>query len=329
MKKYSVAIFGSSLRSNFDKYSDKDLIVIAQSYKELSRLQKKYESQGFSVSLYTYKKLQYLSDIGNLFVQHLKKESSILIDYDNILQKLLSEHKETSPTSEQVLESIIFFNLVKYVPDTPLGYAWFCDCFYVGIRNYLILQSAIKLDFNFSFLDLINELLKNNIINKSDYEILRQLRVLKKNYRDRINEEYPSKKFIVSLEEIGYKLNLLDSVNFVDRKGFIDFFKNKISKDDINHYFKLRLLEIYYLLLGKRIREIDKIICNPQFYALKFKDMGFIETLIKSIDKKNDPQHGFWYWAKLSNKSNSSVYNKDLWSPENEVHLIPNVIPSP
>ncbi len=40
MKNYSVAIFGSSLRADFDKYSDRDLLVVADDFKTLEKLKK-------------------------------------------------------------------------------------------------------------------------------------------------------------------------------------------------------------------------------------------------------------------------------------------------
>ena len=98
MKNYSVAIYGSSLRSDFDKYSDKDLLIVSSSYKRLNQLKKSYEERGFSVSTYTYSKLQFLSRKGSLFIEHLRKESSILIDDKNRLKCILESHIETVPT---------------------------------------------------------------------------------------------------------------------------------------------------------------------------------------------------------------------------------------
>jgi len=159
MKKYSISIFGSSLGPNFDKYSDKDLLMVSDSYSTLAELKKKYESEGYSVSTYTYKKLKYLSEKGSLFVQHLKVESKILIDYKDLLKSILDNHKEIQPSNEQIYDSIEYFNFLRIIPDSVIGYAWFCDCFYVGIRNYLILKSASERNYNFSFLSLLNDLL--------------------------------------------------------------------------------------------------------------------------------------------------------------------------
>lgn len=287
MKKYSIAIFGSSLRPNYDKYSDKDLLIVSNSYSTLNELKNTYEQDGFSISTYTYKKLKYLSDKGSLFVQHLKSESNILTDYKGLLTNILESHKEHQPSSEQIKESIDFFDFLKNIPDSKIGYAWFCDCFYVGIRNYLILKSAESKNYRFSFLNLLSDLLKSETINNEDFEILRQLRVLKKNYRERVYDELPSKDYINALIKVGHKLNLLPETNYQSIDNYTTILLKYVKTKGRNHYFKLRLVEIFYLLSGKRLQEIDKIICNPQLYAMKFKNNEFVSKLITVIENKN------------------------------------------
>lgn len=290
MKTYSIAIFGSSIRPNFDKYSDKDLLIVSDSYFIINALRTKYEKDGYSVSTYTYKKLKYLSDKGSLFIQHLKLESQILTDYKGLLFEILENHNKSRPSLEQINESIQYFEFLKNIPDNEIGYAWFCDCCYVGIRNYLILKSAESKEYKFSFLNLIDDLLKTKVIDASDFEILRQLRVLKKNYRERINDELPSKDFINSLIKVGQKLNLLPSVNFQRIDSFNTNLLDYVSAKKVNHYIKLRLVEIFYLLSGQRFDELDKIICNPQLYAMKFKNNEFVNKIIAVIEEKNGLQ---------------------------------------
>lgn len=293
MKKYSIAIFGSSLRPNFDKYSDKDLLIVSNSYTKLNELKNIYEQDGYSISTYTYKKLKYLSEKGSLFVQHLKTESKILTDYKGLLTDILENHKELQPSSEQIKESIDFFNFLENIPDSKIGYAWFCDCYYVGIRNYLILKSAESKNYGFSFLNLLSDLLKSKSINNEDFEILRQLRVLKKNYRERIYDELPSKDYIDALIKVGHKLNLLPNTNYQNIDNYTTILLKYAEAKDTNHYFKLRLVEIYYLLSGQRLKELDKIICNPQLYAMKFKNNEFVRKVISDIKKKNGTQQAF------------------------------------
>lgn len=291
MKTYSIAIFGSSLRPNFDKYSDKDLLIVSNSYSVLNALKAKYEKDGYSVSTYTYKKLKYLSDKGSLFIQHLKLESQILTDYKGQLTEILENHKKSKPSSEQIKESIQYFDFLKNIPDSEIGYAWFCDCCYVGLRNYLILKSAESKKYKFSFLNLIADLLKSKDIDANDFEILRQLRVLKKNYRERINDELPSKEFTNSLIKVGQKLNLLRTVNFQGIDSFNTNLLDYVKAKETSHYFKLRLVEISYLLSGQRLDEIDRIICNPQQYAMKFKNNEFVNRIIANLEKQNGTQH--------------------------------------
>lgn len=283
MKSYSIAIFGSSLRPNFDKYSDKDLLIVSNSYSTLTKLKNQYEQDGFSVSTYTYKKLAHLSNNGSLFVQHLKIESQILTDDRCLLLKILENHTESIPTSKQINESIEYFDYLKNIPNSHIGYAWYCDCFYVGIRNYLILKSAESKKYKFSFLDLINDLIMSKNIDASEFETLRQLRVLKKNYRERIYDELPSMEFMKSLIKVGYKLNLLSTTDFQSIDIFTTNLLDYLRNNEINHYYKLRLVEIFYLHSGYRSEELDKLICNPQLYAMKFKNNEYVNKLIATI----------------------------------------------
>ena len=297
MKTYSIAIFGSSLRPNFDKYSDKDLLIVSDSYSKLNTLKKKFELEGYSVSTYTYKKLKYLSDNGSLFIQHLKVESQILTDHKGLLSKILENHKESKPSSKQLKESIEYFDFLKNIPDSKIGYAWFCDCYYVGIRNYLILKSAESQNYGFSFLNLLSDLLKSKTIDNDDFEALRQLRVLKRNYRERIYDELPSKDYIDALIKVGHKLNLLSNTNYQSIENYNSILLEYVKAKDTNHYFKLRLVEIFYLLSGQRLKDLDRIICNPQLYAMKFKDNEFVSKLIADIEKKNGTQQQFGVMA--------------------------------
>jgi hypothetical protein len=291
MKNTSIAIFGSSQRTNFDKYSDKDLLIVGESYSKINELRQEYESQNYSVSTYTYKKLQFLSDSGSLFIQHLKKESKILIDGNDNLKSILDNHKESIPTQKELTESIDYFKFLKSIPNSNWGYAWFCDCFYVGLRNHLILRSAIKGDYNFSFLNLIDDLLQSKEIDLNDFEILRQVRVVKKAYRERIDEILPSQDFMNSLVAVGQKLKLIPSIDFISCENFKSYVVCEVKNQKTNHYFKLRLFEVYYILSGQRNSKIDKYICNPQMYALKFKNTDFICKLIDDLEKNGTQQH--------------------------------------
>lgn len=285
MKNYSIAIFGSSLRADFDKYSDRDLLIVANDFETLDKLKKIYSKENFSISYYTYSKLKYLSENGSLFIRHLKKESKIITDKNGKLKNILNQFRPKNNYKSDIKECESYFDIINMVPKTTLGYAWFCDSLFVGLRNYLVFKNAENEIFEFSYIKLLNGLKEEGLINQSEVNILRELRVVKRNYRDEILDELPSFDFIKTLIPIVKALGLLDSVNFVDSKTFQETIEKSIIKKKFNSYQRLRLIEGYYCSQELNIPELKKIISNPQFYACKMKDNNFTLNLISKIKK--------------------------------------------
>ncbi len=283
MKNYSVAIFGSSLRADFDKYSDRDLLVVADDFKTLEELKKTYSKDDWSISYYTYSKLEYLSKNGSLFIKHLQNESEIKVDKKDRLINILNQFNPKSNYKNDIKDCENYFDIIKTVPKTDLGYAWFCDSLYVGLRNYLVFKNAENGVFEFSFIKLLNGLKEQGKIEKSDIDILKELRVVKRNYREEILDELPTLDYIKKIIPIIKDLRILDSVKFVDSKTFQRLTEKSIIKRKFNPYHRLRLVEGYYCSQDLNIPELKKIISNPQFYACKMKDNDFTLNLISEI----------------------------------------------
>lgn len=289
MKNYSIAIFGSSLRTDFDKYSDRDLLVVADDYETLKKLKEHYSKDDWSISYYTYSKLQYLSKTGSLFIKHLQRESEVFVDENERFSKILSEFNEKTDYTNDIEDSIGYFEIVNIIPKTNLGYAWFCDCLYVGLRNYLIFKNAENGTFEFSFIKLLNRLNNQGVISQSDIQILKELRVIKRNYREEVIDELPSLSYVESLVPIIKKIEILNSVKIVDPLIYQNFIDKCIIKGKFNSYQRLRLVEGYYCSQELNISELKKIISNPKSYTSKMKDDDFIIDLISEI--RNATQH--------------------------------------
>jgi predicted nucleotidyltransferase len=287
MKNYSIAIFGSSLRADFDKYSDRDLLVVANDFKTLEELKKTYSKDDWSISYYTYSKLQYLSKNGSLFIKHLQNESEIIIDKKDRLINILNQFNPKSNYKDDIKDCENYFDIIKTVPKTDLGYAWFCDCLYVGLRNYLVFKNAENEVFEFSFIKLLNGLKEQGKIEKYDIDILKELRVVKRNYREEILNELPSLNFIQKVIPILKNMGILKSVEIVDSLTFQNFIDKSIIRKKFNPYQRLRLVEGYYCSQEINIPELKKIISNPQFYASKMKDDDFTMNLISEIKKRH------------------------------------------
>lgn len=287
MKNYSVAIFGSSLRADFDKYSDRDLLIIANDFKTLESLKSIYSKDDWSISYYTYSKLKYLAKNGSLFIKHLQNESQIIIDKNDRLEKILNQFNPKSNYKKDIKDCENYFDIIKIVPKTTLGYAWFCDSLFVGLRNYLVFKNAENGIFEFSFIKLLNGLKEQGLINQSDINALKELRVVKRNYREEILDELPSLDFIKKIIPITKALGILKSVKFVDSMTFQSSIEKSIIKRKFNPYQRLRLVEGYYCSQELNIPELKKIISNPQFYACKMKDNDFTLNLILEIKKRH------------------------------------------
>lgn len=280
---YSIAKFGSQLGSNFDKYSDKDLLVVSESYDELLELSQEYSTLGWSVSCYTYDKLKYLSRKGSLFVSHLKSESVILFDPSNRLKQILTQHKHKKNYDVEFQESKDYFKIMHIIPDSLLGYAWFADCFYVGLRNYLIFANANNGIFDFSYLSLVKRLFVTSKITEEEYLILRNLRIVKFNYRNDFMDDLPGKSFVKSLINIANHLDIQLKCSFVSPNVFSSVISDLIYNKTTNGYQRLRIVEGVYCASGINSIEIKRIITNPQFYASKLLDNRIIDNLLATL----------------------------------------------
>lgn len=287
MKNYSIAIFGSSLRSDFDKYSDKDLLVVADDYKTLEELKTIYSKDNWSISFYTYSKLRYLSKNGSLFIKHLQQESKIISDENDRLERILNKFNPKSNYKKDIKDCVNYFDILKMVPNTSLGYAWFCDSLYVGLRNYLVFKNAENGIFEFSFIKLLKGLKDQRKIKQSDIEILKELRVVKRNYREGILDELPSISFIEKVIPIAKAIGIIKTVKIIDSMTFQNIVNQDIISKRFNPYQRLRLVEGYYCSQDFNIPEIKKVISNPQFYASKMKDNDFTMSLILEIKKRH------------------------------------------
>jgi hypothetical protein len=286
MRNYSIAIFGSSIRMDFDKYSDKDLLIVADSFFDVKELILRYESKGFSVSFYTYKKLELLSMKQSLFIEHLKRESFIFVDHSSRLADFLRTVSTITSSSERICEATKYFSLFDFIPLDSFGFGWFCDVFYVGFRNYLINLSANNGSYKFSYMDLLSDIYNTNEINESEFEILRQLRVIKGNFRNKLYHELPKKDFIKRVIAFSNKMKFTKGVSFVEKSQIEKIVKAKLTNANSGYYQKLRLLEIYYYMSNIELPNVEKLIINPQSYANILKSDDFILAQLKRIDRK-------------------------------------------
>lgn len=285
MKNHSILIFGSSVRRDFDKYSDKDLLIAADSYERINELQSYYSRNDWSISTYTYDKLEYLAENGSLFIKHLAQEGKFLKDDNGRLNDVICGFQEKNNYRADLNNCINYFQILNQYPDTVLGFAWFCDCFYVGLRNYLIYKYAEKGLFEFSYVELLSLLEQDDLINNEQKCLLTEIRVVKRNYREEICNDFLDNKFICQLIEIGKQLNLMNSSKILIPSEYQEATRSLIWNNGFGAYQKLRLVEGIYTSQSNIIPELKKIISNPQFYSAKLNDNKYVEHLLSKLMK--------------------------------------------
>src|ERR1043166_6518511 len=294
----SMALYGSRARMDYDIYSDKDLLIVDDNFPKQFDLEKQFNDEGYSCAAYTFKKLQILSDRKTLFIQHLKQDAKILTDKNGRLQNLLNNDSPKENYNAEIEETIAYFNLLEFIPDTIEGIGWAFDVIAIGLRNYNILQLANHKIYEFSLPIILQN--SQRIFNLSDDELatLIETRVAKKNYRSKKYDLLPKKSELLSAISIiekryGISINpILLSKNIFNEYAF----KAVYSNSGFSAYQKLRMFEAFIMssptIKDKSIYEkCKRIIENPKFYAANFNNQSFIDDLLIEMTNGNEKKN--------------------------------------
>ncbi|MBZ5488955.1 hypothetical protein HW452_15635 [Halomonas aquamarina] len=184
---------------------------------------------------------------GSLFVQHLKNESRILFDYQNIFQDWLNDCQLVKPNVGDVTtcaESIIFFS--SWPSDYRLN-GWKADVLYCVTRDFLIKSLAMSSKLVFGIEDIECALQETNIYPRFDVDSLRRFREIKSAYRS--GRMQPD----ISFESVDSDVsNVVNGIGLSQRKdgiGSMESFMINLSTRQFNSaYEKLRSLEAAYLI---------------------------------------------------------------------------------
>ena len=205
-KKNAVALFGSAARGDNDVFSDRDLLVISGDEPTLRRMKGKYDSEGWSCTAYTWKRLQSAADKGSLFVQHLKQESKILWDPSDQLAHLLEQYSPKADYKQEMSGATgLIGNLMQHLPRCPVGPMWTLDVLAVGFRSLAVARLADDGIYAFSNNRIVDELIRIGVAGREDGTQLNDLRRFKSLYRKGLQDS-----------RIGWA-HIFDWIRLVDR----------------------------------------------------------------------------------------------------------------
>lgn len=134
----AIAQFGSSVRGDSDRSSDKDLLVVSDSANTSRMVANHYTKFGWEVSQYSFDSLACMSRNGSLFVRHLQLESESVYDVDGRLRDILNMWTRSNSYRSTAESTQSLCTLLNAVPDTPNGTMFAADLIWTVFRGIAI-----------------------------------------------------------------------------------------------------------------------------------------------------------------------------------------------
>lgn len=283
---YSIIIFGSYTRDDFDNLSDKDILFV---YDKLYPVDKIIYAQrnGWNCAEYTVDEFKHIAEIGSLFVQHIKQDGIIIKDNNKMIKNILFEYHPKNNYDQEIFDTVKSFNIVKNIENSVIGILWAIDVISVLFRNYCILFLANNKIYEFSF-KKINYVIKDIFcLNDEEYNCICKLREFKYIYRHKCRTDFfYIKEYITEIINIlCKKININIDANFLSKDNFIDRQYKSLLDERDSGYRRLRIFESIYNAMPQihhceLAKKYEEIIINPSKYAYTFQCHDFLKEFM-------------------------------------------------
>lgn len=252
----SICIFGSQARQRTDKFSDRDVLIVASRPEDAVDERQHWEKSGWNVSLFTKEHFERLIAFKSLFIQHLKLEGVVVRDDHGYLSQRLAGFHPADSYIEELKDALL---PVVWASATEANY-WpqLCsgDILYVSIRNAAILHSATRGVHLYDYTQLIDRIVFDFGLKRSQRQALLGLRVIKAAYRSRqygVAVGTSLSESILAMQQI--------------RSAVLSLRDEAGSKFIPNHYHELRRKELE-LVRSSDPRYLDKLKPSHELFAL-------------------------------------------------------------
>jgi hypothetical protein len=182
----SICIFGSTARNRIDDFSDRDVLIVANSSFELSASAENWRRANWSVASFTECQMLDIASRGSLFVQHLKLEGIIVADKNGFLASTFAKYSPQPDCAREIEGSVALLRYVSGLVLSDWGALCSSDIAYVAIRNVAIHQLASQGVYKFDYNDVVDGLGRSRRIDPASLKAVRGLRHFKYAYRNRI-----------------------------------------------------------------------------------------------------------------------------------------------
>lgn len=202
------ALFGSAARRDSDAFSDIDYLIVGEKAENLRSRKWWLAGQGFSVSDYTWNRLERAFAAGTLFALHLTLEARPIIDRTGRLRDLFRSFYPKASYESDYYDSLQLFRPLERVPASLIGRAWALDTLAVAFRNTAITLLARDGRYVFSMNSIVNELRTRGKINREQAASLHSLRTSKARYRSGFVSHVGRHQLDGALRAVGTALKL-------------------------------------------------------------------------------------------------------------------------
>ena len=181
----SVCIFGSAARNSLDKYSDRDVLIVASDGRRREELVGLWRDEGWSVAAYSPNRLRKMIGAGSLFVQHLRLEGRILADKSGwLVDALCGAVPKKSYQKDAAASAALARPIERLCPHAKIAEQLIsADVAYVALRNFGICYLADRKQLSFDYTQIVSRLSGDFGLSSAEKDLLASLRGAKALYR--------------------------------------------------------------------------------------------------------------------------------------------------
>lgn len=256
----SIAIFGSYARADTDMWSDRDLLIVAESAETLQSACAQFRNSRWSVSSYTTRKLRWLADSGSLFIEHLRREAVVIQDPGCQIAEILSAYRPKTTYRCEFANGQDLLSLLESVPKTFAGMRWAFDVLAVAYRTMAVPFLAERDQIAFSTDAIGKGLAYTSRASNQDLQLLQVLRRCKASYR------YRRSQFALSWRDMQQVCDILSKVfrveaplRIVARNAALAASIHEIESPSFG-YYRLRALERGLIAIHRRNAAADSVV---------------------------------------------------------------------
>ena len=261
-------LFGSRIRGDSNKYSDKDVLILANDWDNAKSVSDIYSQKGYEVSFHNIAKAKKLISRGSLFFKHIIDEGKLVIGKPSDSENILSKWSYSKNYQDQIDLNKNLFSVLRHLPKHPASNIVAVDLIIISIRNILIRKLAMRNTFEFSWNNIFMRAINIGLLNSSDLSTLVAARHFKNLYR-RGDDLYIQEKFLSRLSQI---LSKICDEKIIFKYIDINVFKKRLEKFSDYSYKHLRYLELSTKLYpfddsSQELYKLKKLYKNPNYVS--------------------------------------------------------------